>query len=227
MTYVVSDLHGCYEKYIRLLSHLSMRKEDTLYILGDIVDRGDGGMAILGDLQDRKNVVTLRGNHDDMAVIFLKHYAMPGDGRGTDRLFEAFRLWLSDGGGATYKAFLELSLAEKKRVMAFLNSLPVYEELTVGDQRFFLAHTVPARKRFLDFDHCRRKDFLWGEPDYDREYREDLRIITGHTPTELIDSDAEGRIWQGNRHIAIDCGAVFGQPLGCLCLDTMEEIYIE
>jgi len=52
-------------------------------------------------------------------------------------------------------------------------------------------------------------------------------IVTGHTPTGLIDAAYNGRVWKGNNHIAIDCGAVFGGVLGCLCLDTMEEFYVK
>lgn len=36
----------------------------------------------------------------------------------------------------------------------------------------------------------------------------------------------KGKIWMGNNHIAIDCGAVFLGTLGCLCLDTFEEFYV-
>ena len=28
------------------------------------------------------------------------------------------------------------------------------------------------------------------------------------------------------RRVAIDCGAVYGGRLGCICLDTMEEYYV-
>ena len=67
MIYVVSDLHGCYDKYKKLLDRLSLTENDSLYILGDIVDRGDGGMAIILDLAKRKNIYSYRGNHDHCA----------------------------------------------------------------------------------------------------------------------------------------------------------------
>ena len=51
--------------------------------------------------------------------------------------------------------------------------------------------------------------------------------MTGHTPTGLIEKASAGRIYRKNNHIAIDCGAVFGNPLGCICLDTGEEFYAE
>lgn len=34
------------------------------------------------------------------------------------------------------------------------------------------------------------------------------------------------RMASQNRHIALDCGAVFGNTLGCICLDTGEEFYV-
>ena len=39
MVYVTSDIHGCYEKYLRLIERLDMKEADTLYILGNLVDR--------------------------------------------------------------------------------------------------------------------------------------------------------------------------------------------
>lgn len=227
MIYAVSDLHGCYDKYTKLLERLHMTSDDSLYILGDIVDRGSGGMKILLDLIDRKNVFSCRGNHDHCAQILLRNFALPNDGCFADRLEEAFRLWLSDGGSTTYEEFLSLDESKQHAVLRYLGSLLVYKKLTVGGQKFFLAHTVPEMSKMLNIDSCRISDFIMGEPEYEKMYFEDAIIVTGHTPTGFIDPEYTGRIWKGNNHIAIDCGAVFGNPLGCICLDTMEEIYME
>ena len=117
--------------------------------------------------------------------------------------------------------------SKQHAVLRYLGSLLVYKELTVGGQKFFLAHTVPEKSKMLNIDSCRISDFIMGEPEYEKMYFEDAIIVTGHTPTGFIDPEYTGRIWKGNNHIAIDCGAVFGNPLGCICLDTMEEIYVE
>ncbi len=225
--YAVSDLHGCYEKYIKLLGRLNMTSDDSLYILGDIVDRGSGGMKILLDLAERKNVFSYKGNHDHVAGIMLKSFAVPGDGLAADGLIGNFREWLSDGGNTTYEEFVKLDESERRAVLCCLASLPVYKELTVGGRKFFLSHTVPEKSKMADLARCRTTDFLMGEPEYEKVYFEDEIIVTGHTPTGLIDPGYTGQIWKRNNHIAIDCGAVFGNPLGCICLDTMEEIYVE
>ena len=38
MTYVVSDIHGCLDKFNRLLREIRFTDNDILYVLGDIVD---------------------------------------------------------------------------------------------------------------------------------------------------------------------------------------------
>lgn len=39
-TYVISDIHGMYNKFIELLNKIKLKDTDTLYILGDVLDRG-------------------------------------------------------------------------------------------------------------------------------------------------------------------------------------------
>ena len=170
MIYAVSDLHGCYDKYIKLLERLKMTSDDSLYILGDIVDRGSDGMKILLDLIKRKNVFSCRGNHDHCAQILLRSFAIPNDGYFADGLEETFRLWLSDGGGPTYDEFLELDESKQQAALSYLNSLPLFEELTIGGQKFFLAHTVPEKSKMLNIDSCRISDFIMGEPEYEKIY---------------------------------------------------------
>lgn len=36
----MSDIHGQYDRFQNLLHQLNLQKEDKLYILGDVVDRG-------------------------------------------------------------------------------------------------------------------------------------------------------------------------------------------
>ena len=40
MIYVMSDLHGQYNAFLKMLELINFTDEDELYILGDIIDRG-------------------------------------------------------------------------------------------------------------------------------------------------------------------------------------------
>lgn len=64
MIYVMSDLHGCYDKYLRMLEQIHLGDNDTLYILGDVIDRGKDGVKILLDMMNKKNVHPIIGNHE-------------------------------------------------------------------------------------------------------------------------------------------------------------------
>ncbi len=226
MKYVISDIHGCYNKYMKMIGMIGLRDEDTLFVLGDAVDRGDGGIDVLLDMFSRKNVVPLMGNHDFSALNCLR--MLSKDWKTLTKMQkDVSSLWLSDGGMATYEGFIKLSDGDKEKILSYISTFTYFETETAGENKFFLSHTVPEKDIFLDRMRQSVFDYITGEPDYEEVYDDGMYIVTGHTPTELIDPASAGRIWRGNRHIAIDCGAVFGAPLGGLCLDTLEEFYAD
>ena len=118
MTYVVSDIHGCDKKYFRLLEMLHFSDTDTLYILGDVVDRGSGGLRVLLDAASRQNVILLRGNHEQAALEFLPRD--PDNEATPARLFARWYEWMEDGGDRTYRAFWNRSDAVRARVPKYL-----------------------------------------------------------------------------------------------------------
>ena len=227
MFYAMSDLHGCYEKYVKMLKKINFSEKDTLYILGDVVDRGDGSIKILQDMMARKNVIPLKGNHDYLAYRLLKMFSRPSNIYDEGKFLEMFQIWIHDGGTPTYNSFVELPKKEQKKILIYMNSFLIYDEVEVGDNKFFLSHTVPEKEQMLQFGSLLWKDFIVSEPEYEKEYFPDKYIVTGHTPTGFIDEKLTGKIFKGNHHIAIDCGAVFDNPLGCICLDTLEEFYVK
>lgn len=225
MIYVMSDIHGCYDKYKLMMDKIKFKEEDTLYILGDVVDRGPQGMKVLLDIADKENVILLKGNHDLQAGILLSNLSMPDSDICSKELVDLYGIWLSDGGESTLKEYLELSDEERVTVINVIARAKLSMEIEVAGCRYHLSHTIPEIERVGDFATWTEEDFVMGEPDYDKTYFKDMHMITGHSLTCLIDKHYTGRIWCKNNHIAIDCGAVYGMRLGCLCLDTMEEYY--
>ena len=55
-TYVISDIHGQYDMFMDLLEKISLQDSDTLYILGDILDRGPHPVKTLRKLMRMPNV---------------------------------------------------------------------------------------------------------------------------------------------------------------------------
>ena len=120
MIYVMSDLHGCYEKYKGMLDKIHFSEDDTLYILGDIVDRGDSGIKILLDMMQRKNIIPLLGNHDYTAKKLLELLFLENQNYDEEKLVEALKAWCSDGGEPTLKAFTALNSEDKIKVLKYI-----------------------------------------------------------------------------------------------------------
>ena len=71
MTYVMSDIHGRIRPYHRMLKKIGFCEDDTLYILGDVIDRNPSGISILKEIMDTPNIRLLLGNHEYMMRHFL------------------------------------------------------------------------------------------------------------------------------------------------------------
>ncbi len=57
MVYVISDLHGYpLEEFEKLLSKAGFSDRDYCFVLGDVIDRGDGGVELLEWLLYQPNV---------------------------------------------------------------------------------------------------------------------------------------------------------------------------
>lgn len=228
MNYVISDVHGCFALFRRMLERIRFSDSDTLYLLGDVVDRGPDGISVLQDVMRRDNVVMLLGNHEDMfrRVIQHRENKPPILERATAR--RIFVNWTERNGGlVTWEAYLALPTEQQKEIRDYLQRLPLFRDLTANGRRFLLVHAgvgdYPPSKQPED---CDPMDLIWTRMDYSKAYYEDRYLVTGHTPTVLIDPDYKGKIFRGNNHIEVDCGAVFFGTLGCFCLDTMEEFYV-
>ena len=224
MTYVISDIHGCYDKYIKMIDLIGLSDSDTLYVLGDVIDRGPDGIKILFDMMKRKNVIPIIGNHESMALGVMR---ISSNGL-TDVSFKnAYITWMYNGGEPTLKAFMSLDAAQRRQIRNYIDSFMIYATVTVGGRNFHLSHTLPEYDPERDIHDVTYLEFIWGEPDYDTVYDDNTLFITGHTPTGLIDPEYEGKIYMKNNHIAIDCGAVFDNGrLGCIRLDDLKEFYI-
>lgn len=61
-----------YDKYIKLLGVIDLKDDDTVFVLGDIVDCGQDSLKVIIDIIKRPNDIYLIGNHDYMAMLNFK-----------------------------------------------------------------------------------------------------------------------------------------------------------
>ena len=72
-TYAISDIHGCYSFFQKMLEQIAFSNEDTLIIAGDYIDRGSQNIEMLRWLEQHPpNAVLLRGNHDEDFLSYMK-----------------------------------------------------------------------------------------------------------------------------------------------------------
>ena len=90
MIYAMSDLHGEYEKFLAMLEKIQFQDSDTLYLLGDLVDRGPEPVKLLQDIAKRPNVYPLMGNHEIMALLVLQQLVLSV----TRKTLTRFWIWI-------------------------------------------------------------------------------------------------------------------------------------
>ena len=55
--YCVSDIHGDLERFDKLLEKISFSEEDTMYVIGDVVDRGKEPIKLLIKIMETAVVI--------------------------------------------------------------------------------------------------------------------------------------------------------------------------
>ncbi len=232
MIYVMSDLHGEYDKYIAMLKKIQFSDSDELYILGDVVDRGNKPVEILRDMSMRANVFPIMGNHDKMAIDVLSWLL---DEVNEENLYKnisresmyQLAIWRMNGAQTTIDGFTRLSQNERLILLDYMKEFVPYEVVSVRGKTFILVHAGLGNfDKNKPLDEYSLHDLAFVRFDYDREYfGGNVYIITGHTPTLTITCKPE--IYHSCNNICIDCGAVFTSgALACLCLDNMKEYYV-
>lgn len=218
--YVISDLHGCYDKFIEMLTEISFKENDELYILGDIFDRGDKPLEILDYIQAHNNITLLKGNHEKM----FEEYFKEGDST----------LWYYNGGETTLSGIMRKGYEYEYSLYKYIRNLPLIKVV----DKFILVHAglyLPKNHNELklkELIELQEEDINLWTRDYiysDVQYK-DYKIICGHSTVQSINNNYEDvKIIHRKGHIFIDCGCTFERAngkLACLRLDDMQEFYL-
>ncbi len=223
MTYVMSDVHGNYQKFIAMLSEISFGEDDLLYILGDSVDVGAAPMELLSDLSMRTNVYSIAGEHDYLAARMLYGFdKMLKSGAAPDADYIAeMTAWVQDGGQTTLDGFRGLDAEQREGILDYLSDMTLFEEVELNQKRYVLVHAgIAGYVPDSDLADYPPEAFFSEPPEPSYPIIKDCIVIVGHVPTR------SGRIEYGNGTIFINCGLAEGGSLACFCLDNGKEFYV-
>lgn len=219
-TFAISDLHGQIELW--RLAQKYLNTDDTIYYLGDAIDRGDHGYALLKELLADPRVFFIKGNHEDLMLSGL-----------TDTTSR--QLWFSNGGRSTYED--TLADPDISSIVYQLRSLP-YKTMYINEfnQIIYLCHSGTA---YLDdWDTLDSDDLTWDRDHlstaYDNILNNNEYMVHGHTPTCYVAdarfdnelSELGAYFYDNNHKICIDCGSALSNTTCLLDLDTFESITI-
>ena len=222
----MSDIHGCYSQYKDLLKQAAFCDEDTLFVLGDVLDKGDEPIRLLQDMSMRPNVIPILGNHEYMAVTVLQDMMQEITEETCTTLLSpdfmsSYGYWINDGGDTTLKQFLKLKQDEREALLEYLEEFSLYEEISVGGRDYVLVHAgIEPYVEGKPIEEYTLHELIFKSPEGRESYFKDKTVIYGHTPTFARGEEYDSKVFFGEGKINIDCGAVYGKPLALYCLDN-------
>ena len=225
MIYVLSDIHGNERRFQSILKQINLQNEDTLYVLGDVIDRHPGGIRILRKIMAMPNARMLLGNHEYM---MLRALGFPRDDNYDDG--GAMAHWYRNGGKVTLDHFKRIRKTLRREIIDYLLGLPLNMDIAVNGTAYKLVHAAPMEE--YDSEPRYKNPIyysVWKRFESDYIFHGDYTLIFGHTPTQYFQETAPMEVWYGNRMIGIDCGSGYPEGsigrLACLRLDDGKVFY--
>ena len=214
--YAFSDIHGNYNLFRQIKSFL--QPDDVCFVLGDCVDRGKDGYAIIKEIMQDKRFVCLKGNLEELFALSV-----------LTRQPEHIQCWLQNGGRPTFDAFVKGSPTIKW--IEKLSKLPMFVEYKNADEiTYIMSHSgfdynspETARNYTEDREHYRKFN----------EIPDKTVLIHGHTPFQYLPAiGVKGEYLKCNNckqkvfysyndghKIDIDCGTDKSKFIALYCFD--------
>ena len=219
--FVMSDIHGQYDLFLKMLDKIKLKREDLLVIIGDICDRGKKSYEIyikcMKMIKLGYNLKFILGNHEDMLLEDLENdypirYETEYSVFRNSKYFENkdMKDWHEEN-------FLE----EIEWLVKWLKNCPL---IISGNENIFVHAGLDLNKVL---EKQEKETVLWTREEFwlmenvELEEYKGKNIYFGHTP------NINGRISKKTDRIkGIDCGAFFTHFLGCIEVKSQEEIYV-
>lgn len=213
--FVLGDIHGELENLVEVLQKCGFNyEEDQLFQVGDLVDRGSEPFKCIDELLKIKNLVLIRGNHDECFVGFAN----------SKTGYHTLGKHNSNGAAITIQKWNQLSQDQKKYYLTeFFDKQEIYH--ITGDNILFVhggfdpLESVEQQTAFtLTWDRELIMETVTNNkvPMMVDTFKE---IYIGHTPTIYWNKTEPIHI---DNLINIDTGSGKTGPLTIMNIDTKE-----
>lgn len=206
-TYVMSDIHGCYDEMYNMFNKIGFSENDQLIIAGDYIDRGNQNYEMLCWLENAPdNVLLLKGNHDVEFAYNIELMSMViksnninidlNDLKATRLVYELTKQLLSKNeNGILFDYYGTIdSLINNKNVTleklfiwkSIIDDMPYLFKIKVSGKKYIIVHAGYTQEdKLKGTNHSSLEDFyLYARDDaYKCGGEKDSTIISGHTPT--------------------------------------------
>lgn len=165
-TFAIGDIHGCDVALEVLLSHISPDEDDTVVVLGDVVDRGPGTKDVIDqllELQRSCRLIFIMGNHEEMMLDAVTGGSMEGG-------------WLTYGGREAMMSYGMGYDAIPAEHLDFLRGGLGYWQ--TDTEIFIHANLEPG----IDLEHQEGEWLRWARlTGFEYPHPSGKRVICGHT----------------------------------------------
>lgn len=231
-TWCIADLHGHLEIWKKVKEIIS--PNDTIYVLGDCIDRGPQSWETLKAVYNDPQAYLLKGNHEDMLVKACEDYLE--DGGMWD--YHSYSLCRMNGGEETMMAWERDP--DRELWLKRLKELPTWDSKEIHGKYYTFCHagfTPWFREGTMECFVPTDRMLIWDREHYfdewvDGEMDDDIIVVHGHTPIHHLSEDLwvdweSGAFWYCDGHkVCIDSGGFFSDEFILLNLDTLEDTVI-
>lgn len=207
-TYVISDIHGCYQEFLAMLDKIDFSDEDNLIMAGDYIDRGKHSYEMLKYMENYpSNVILIRGNHEEEFAAYVKlmlqinqKEELVSDFSSNEdaaALYDSVKYFLKTRNLPTsyfdlYGTIGDLvshsgaTLGDLCRWAEIILKMPYYHELSIGGRDCVVVHagyTETLEDIATSFSSLKEFYLYAREEGYQSGGKRHGMVIAGHTPT--------------------------------------------
>lgn len=189
-TYAATDLHGMYGLWKQIKEY--MKPDDTLFYLGDAIDRGPRGWEVFTELLDDPRVIFIKGNHEDM---MYNAFTTPGI-----VAKDWLKHWDKNGGKLTRQNMQKVPYEIIMKYIDKIKELPTFRVYRNEQHEVFLlthAGCTPTKEYWDMRDGDWQYYNLWNRQHFSDPWPQDKNnehkiVIHGHTPVQIMHRFAPG-----------------------------------